>query len=327
MNKKNITIIATGGTIAGRGSLGKSANYEAGTFDVEEIVNSIPQIRDLANLNTIQLCNVDSNDMGLDKWIELRNICHELEKDRYVDGIVITHGTDTLEETAFFLNLTLACHKPVVLTGSMRPATATSADGPMNLYQAVALACHIEAWQAGVLAVISDTIYSGRDLQKTNSYKTDAFKMGEFGSLGYMRDDHVYLLNAPFKKHTFQTIFSKMEFEDLPKVEIFYVHTDSDPELLEFMLNKYDGLVLAGTGSGNYPTKIKEVLENYTGDCTIVRASRVLEGAVFDSDVFDSKRVTIPAYKFSAQKARILLMLALSCTKNHETIKSFFQEY
>lgn len=130
MNKKNITIIATGGTIAGRGSVGKSANYQAGTFDVEEIVQSIPQIRDLANLNTIQLCNVDSNDMGLDKWVELRNICHELEKNRYVDGIVITHGTDTLEETAFFLNLTLACHKPVVLTGSMRPATATSADGP-----------------------------------------------------------------------------------------------------------------------------------------------------------------------------------------------------
>ena len=270
---------------------------------------------------------IEDQKESLDKWIELRNICHELEKDRYVDGIVITHGTDTLEETAFFLNLTLACHKPVVLTGSMRPATATSADGPMNLYQAVALACHMEAWQAGVLAVISDTIYSGRDLQKTNSYKTDAFKMGEFGSLGYMRDDHVYLLNAPFKKHTFQTIFSKMEFEDLPKVEIFYVHTDSDPELLKFMLDTYDGLVLAGTGSGNYPTKIKEVLENYTGECTVVRASRVLEGAVFDSEVFDSKRVTIPAYKFSAQKARILLMLALSCTKNHETIKSFFQEY
>ena len=295
MNKKNITIIATGGTIAGRGSLGKSANYEAGTFDVEEIVKSIPQIRDLANLNTIQLYNVDSNDMGIDKWVELRKICHELEKNRYVDGIVITHGTDTLEETAFFLNLTLACH--------------------------------MEAWQAGVLAVISDTIYSGRDLQKTNSYKTDAFKMGEFGSLGYMRDDHVYLLNAPFKKHTFQTIFSKMEFDDLPKVEIFYVHTDSDPELLKFMLGTYDGLVLAGTGSGNYPTKIKDVLENYTGECTVVRASRVLEGAVFDSDVFDSKKVTIPAYKFSAQKARILLMLALNCTKNHETIKSFFQEY
>ena len=217
--------------------------------------------------------------------------------------------------------------RSVVLTGSMRPATATSADGPMNLYQAVALACHMEAWQAGVLAVISDTIYSGRDLQKTNSYKTDAFKMGEFGSLGYMRDDHVYLLNAPFKKHTFQTIFSKMEFDDLPKVEIFYVHTDSDPELLKFMLGMYDGLVLAGTGSGNYPTKIKEVLENYTGECTVVRASRVLEGAVFDSEIFDSKRVTIPAYKFSAQKARILLMLALNCTKNHEIIKSFFQEY
>ena len=169
MNKKNITIIATGGTIAGRGSLGKSANYEAGTFDVEEIVKSIPQIRDLANLNTIQLYNVDSNDMGLDKWIELRKICHELEKNRYVDGIVITHGTDTLEETAFFLNLTLACHKPVVLTGSMRPATATSADGPMNLYQAVALACHMEAWQAGVLDELNAELQVREDLKNGNT--------------------------------------------------------------------------------------------------------------------------------------------------------------
>ena len=327
MNKKNITIVATGGTIAGSGNLGKSSNYQAGTFDVEEIVKSIPQIQQLANLNTIQFCNVDSNDMGIKKWIELRKICHSLEKDPNVDGIVVTHGTDTLEETAFFLNLTLDCHKPVVLTGAMRPATATSADGPMNLYQAVALASHMEAWQAGVLAVFSDTIYSGRDLQKTNSYKTDAFKMGEFGALGYMRDDHVYLLNSPYKKHTFQTLFSKMDLENMPTVEIFYMHTDSDPELLKYMLDKYDGLILAGTGSGNYPTSIKDVLEAYQGDCTIVRASRVLEGAVFDSPVFDPKQVTIPAYKFSAQKARILLMLALSCTKNHETIKSFFQEY
>ena len=324
---KRILIVATGGTIAGVGEVGKSASYQAGEINIDEIIESIPALKHLAHLSAIQLFNVDSNEIDEAKLIKLANELNVLLARDDVDGIVVTHGTDTLDETAYFLNLTLKTYKPVILTGAMRPATATSADGPMNLYQAVALACHMEAWQAGVLAVISDTIYSGRDLQKTNSYKTDAFKMGEFGSLGYMRDDHVYLLNSPFKKHTFQTIFSKMEFEDLPKVEIFYVHTDSDPELLEFMLNKYDGLVLAGTGSGNYPTKIKEVLENYTGDCTIVRASRVLEGAVFDSDVFDSKRVTIPAYKFSAQKARILLMLALSCTKNHETIKSFFQEY
>lgn len=327
MNKKNIVIVATGGTIAGSGSLGKSASYQAGTFNVEEIVKSIPQIQEIANLKTIQLYNVDSNDMDLEKWIELRNLCHTLEQDVHVDGIVITHGTDTLEETAFFLNLTLSLHKPIVLTGSMRPATATSADGPMNLYQAVALATHREAWQAGVLAVFSDTIYSGRDLQKTNSYKTDAFKMGEFGSLGYMRDDQVYLLNAPYKKHTFQTVFSKMDFDTLPKVEIFYVHSDSDPELLAYMMHKYDGIVLAGTGSGNYSSKLQATLEANQSECVIVRSSRVLEGAVFDSLVFDPNQITIPAYKFSAQKARILLMLSLYCTRNIETIRDFFQEY
>lgn len=324
---KNITIIATGGTIAGSGNIGESSNYQAGIINVKDIVNSIPQIDNLANVSMIQLCNVDSNDMGFDKWKELRKYCHRLDKDDSVDGIVITHGTDTLEETAFFLNLTLDCHKPVVLTGSMRPATSTSADGPMNLYQAVALACSKDAYDEGVLAVFSDTIYSARDLQKTNSYKTDAFKMGEFGSLGYMRDSQVYLLNAPHKKHTHQTEFSKLTLDSLPKVAIFYVHSDCDSNLLETMMEMYDGVVIAGTGSGNYPTNIKNVIENNDTNCVLVRSSRVLEGAVFDSSFFDPGFKTIPALKFSAQKARILLQLALSVTKDVDNIKNIFLMY
>lgn len=323
---KTIAIIATGGTIAGQGQLGKSASYSAGQLDVKDIVTSIPQIEELAHIQTIQLYNVDSNDMGFEKWKELRKVCTQLEHDDSIDGIVITHGTDTLEETAFFLNLTLPCEKPVVLTGSMRPASATSADGPMNLYQAVALACHDEAKKAGVLAVFSDTIYSGRDLQKTNSYKTDAFKMGEFGSLGYMRDDHVYLLNAPHKKHTYQTIFSKLNLDTLPRVGIYYCHCDNEIDHLKWMLEHYDGVVIAGTGSGNYSNEIKEVIESST-DCVIVRSSRVLEGAVFDSAYFDPNKKTIPALKFSAQKARILLQLALVYSQDELMIRDLFFEY
>ena len=307
---KNIVIIATGGTIAGSGKIGESASYQAGVIDVKQIVESIPQIDSLAKLTMVQLCNLDSNDVGLKQWLALRKYCERYDQDDAVDGIVITHGTDTLEETAFFLNLTLNCHKPVVLTGSMRPATSTSADGPMNLYQAVALACSKDAYDAGILAVFSDTIYSGRDLQKTNSYKTDAFKMGEFGSLGYMRDDQVYLLNEPHKKHTHQTIFAQLQIDTLPKVGIYYVHSDCDSKLLKYMLENYDGVVIAGTGSGNYPGRIQKVLEE-NEDSIVVRSSRVLEGAVFDSGYFDPKKRTIPALKFSAQKARILLQLSL----------------
>ncbi len=323
---KTIAIVATGGTIAGSGLLGKSDGYQAGQVDVEYIVESIPQLQELADVKMIQLCNVDSNDVGLTQWIQLRDICHTLEADDSIDGIVITHGTDTLEETAFFLNLTLHCHKPVVLTGSMRPATATSADGPMNLYQAVALASQDVAYEKGVLAVFSDTIYSGRDLQKTNSYKTDAFKMGEFGALGYMRDEQVYLLNEPHKKHTYQTEFSSLQITTFPKVGIFYAHTDADPALLEWMMEQYDGIVIAGTGAGNYSQAIQKVIQKNEG-VYIVRSSRLLEGAVFDSKVFDPLQKTIPAFKFSCQKARILLALSLLVTKGQKEISNIFREY
>lgn len=324
---KTIAIIATGGTIAGSGQMGEAAMYKAGTINVQDIVETIPQIEKVAHIKTYQLYNLDSNDIGLAQWIELRKVCHALEDDDSIDGIVITHGTDTLEETAFFLNLTLNCHKPVVLTGAMRPATATSADGPMNLYQAVALAANKEAYQSGVLAVFSDTIYSGRDMQKTNSYKTDAFKMGEFGSLGYMRDDSIYLLNAPHKKHTFQTEFSHLDIKELPKVGIYYIHSDADEEMLKLMLENYEGVIIAGTGSGNYSSKIQKIINEYNGETIIVRASRVLEGAVFDSHIFDEKQKTIPALKFSAQKARILLQLVCLITKDKEEIRKYFYEY
>ena len=321
---KTIAIIATGGTIAGKG---KSSEYKAGEFSVEEIVQSIPEIEELAHLKMIPICQVDSNDMGIEEWIKLRKVCHDLEMDPSIDGMVITHGTDTLEETAFYLNLTLDVKKPVVLTGAMRPATATSADGPMNLYEAVALASDENAYDTGVLAVLSDTIFSGRDLTKTNSIKTDAFKMGEFGTLGYMRDNQVYLMNKPYRKHTHDSIFSMRQYESLPKVGIFYVHSNVDPKLLTYMLEQYEGIVFAGTGSGNYPKEIEEIISNYTGECKMVRSSRLLEGAVFESDVFDPHRHTIPAYKLSPHKARILLMVALEMSRDQREIERFFREY
>ena len=173
---KNIALISTGGTIAGSGRM---SEYEAGTLDVRSIIDSIPEIKSLANLKLFPLCSKDSNDITEKDWLALRDLCHQLEKDPSIDGIVITHGTDTFEETAFFLNLTLQNRKPVVMTGAMRPASAVSADGPMNLYEAVSLASHPNAYKAGVLAVFADTIYSARDLVKTNSLKTNAFDMGE----------------------------------------------------------------------------------------------------------------------------------------------------
>lgn len=321
---KNIVIIATGGTIAGSGI---ASSYKAGQIDVNEILATIPRINELASIRLIDFCQKDSNDITEKDWLELRSLCYALGCDKEVDGIVITHGTDSFEETAYFLNLTLDIDKPVVMTGAMRPATATSADGPMNLYEAVALACRPKAKDAGVLAVFADTIYSGRDITKTNSLKTNAFDMGDVGMLGYMRDDKVYMQNLPYRLHTYQSEFARAEFDVLPEVEIYYVHTDCDPQLLAWMLDRYEGVVIAGSGSGNYPKAIQEVIENYEGRAKIVRASRLLEGSVFESDVFDPLHKTIPAYRLSPHKARILLMLALAQGYEQADLDRVFELY
>lgn len=321
---KNIVIIATGGTIAGSGI---ASSYKTGQIDVNEILATIPRINELASIRLIDFCQKDSNDIAEKDWLGLRSLCYALGCDKEVDGIVITHGTDSFEETAYFLNLTLDIDKPVVMTGAMRPATATSADGPMNLYEAVALACRPKAKDAGVLAVFADTIYSGRDITKTNSLKTNAFDMGDVGILGYMRDDKVYMQNLPYRLHTYQSEFARAEFDVLPEVGIYYVHTDCDPQLLAWMLDRYDGVVIAGSGSGNYPKAIQEVIENYEGRAKIVRASRLLEGSVFESDVFDPLHKTIPAYRLSPHKARILLMLALAQGYEQADLDRVFELY
>lgn len=325
--KKTIAIAATGGTIAGSGRIGQAGQYTAGTLPVDSILETIPQIRELADLQLVNFCSKDSNDITAGDIFGLKKVVEELAQDPSIDGIVITHGTDTLEETAFFLNLILNTEKPVVMTGAMRPATATSADGPMNLYQAVALAADERAAGMGVLSVISDTIYSGRDLTKINSIKTDAFEVGDPGPVGYMQDEHVFLIHKPYRRHTIHSRFARETGPLHCKAEIFYVHEDADPDLLSWMLHHYDGVIIAGTGAGNYSKDIQQVIESYQGSCVIVRCSRLIEGAAFESPVFDPKQLTIPAHRLSAHKARILLLLGLQAGLERQELCRLFREY
>ncbi len=195
----------------------------------------------------------------------------------------------------------------------------------MNLYQAVALAASDQAKGAGVLAVFSDTIYSGRDIRKSNSYKTDAFEIGHFGSLGYMRDDQVYFLSQSQRPHTLTSPFSDMEIQKLPKVGITYWHCDADLKILDYMAQEYEGIVTAGSGSGNYGSAWKEHFHKLAKEHVIVRSSRVAQGIVFDSSFFDPERDTIPAFTFSPHKARILLMLALMKTRDKQQIRYWFE--
>lgn len=325
---KNIVIVATGGTIAGSGKVGKATNYHAGKIDIKEIIDSIPMINEVANLRAIQLFNVDSNEMDEMHWLKLAKEINMLVSQEDIDGIVVTHGTDTLDETAYFLNLTIHTYKPVVLTGAMRPASATSADGPMNLYQAVCLASSDEALGHGVMAVFSSTIYSGRDIQKISNFKTDAFDQKDFGCLGYMNDDKVLMFSRTFKKHTLQSIFSERKIDVLPSVGIVYYYAGAKVEILTEVAKLHEGIVIIGSGSGNYSKAWLAEIErlNKTG-IIFVRASRVNQGIVYESDVFDPHNICIPSNTLSGQKARVLLMLALSQTKDFNVIKQIFSEY
>ncbi len=253
------------------------------------------------------MCQVDSNDITFGAYREVKNLVEQLETDPSVDGVVITHGTDTLEETAFLLNLVLDVTKPVVITGAMRPATATSADGPANLMQAVRLAADDSARGMGVLAVFSNMVFAGRDVKKTDSMSTDAFRQNEFGLLGYVRDRTVSLIHRPYRFHTSKSRFNDVDLRDMPRVEIFYVHEESDPGLLRYMLESYDGVVIAGTGAGNYPKAVQDVIEGWNGDCMIVRSSRLPEGEAVPDGVFDPRGKTIAAYDLMPHKARLLI--------------------
>lgn len=325
---KKVAIIATGGTIAGTGQLGKTAAYRAGEISVETIISSIPMIKEVAQIETIQLFNVDSNEMGPKKWIQLSKVVNEVVKRQDIDGIVVTHGTDTLDETAYFLNLTIYSIKPVVITGAMRPATATSADGPFNLYQAVCLAVNDEAKNKGVMALFSNTIYAARDIQKVNNYKIDAFDQKSFGCLGYMQDEKVYFYSETFKTHTLHSAFAIGEIENLPEVAIAYFYAGAKASILEDLAKLHQGIVLVGSGSGNYNREWQHAIEQLSRQgVTFVRASRVPAGIIFDDDVFDPKHLCIPANTLSPQKARVLLMLALSKTKDVSQIKSIFEQY
>ena len=324
---KKIVIVATGGTIAGIGEKGKTVAYHAGEISVEEILSSVPETNHLADISIVQLFNVDSNEMNDESWLLLADKVNELLDDENVDGVVITHGTDTIEETAYYLNLTVASYKPVVITGAMRPATATSADGPYNLFQAIALAANDLSYGQGVMVLFSNSIYSGRDVQKVNNYKIDAFDQKAFGCLGYMQDEKVYFYSKTFRRHTALSEFIRPE--KMSKVAIAYYYAGADENILEYLAKSNEGIIIDGSGNGNYSKKWIEMINHCHRlyGTIFVRASRVPMGIVFGDHVFDPLSICIASNTLSAQKARVLLALALNKTHNIEDIRRIFDEY
>lgn len=325
---KNILIIATGGTIVGCGDIGKTGEYTIGDIDINSIVKNIPNISKLANIKEEQFSNIDSCNMTPLCWLKLAKRINELSKNDEIDGFVITHGTDTMDETAYFLNLTLKTHKPVVLTGSMRPSTATSADGPFNLYQAVALASSDKAIGKGVLIAFSDAIFCAGDIQKINTFRTDAFSGRDFGCVGYIKDNEVIFYYEPLRKHTLNSDFNVSGVSKLPPVSVVYFSAGESTAILEAAAKESKGIIIAGAGGGGYSDEWIGKVKDITGrGIPVVRSSRVGNGLVFPDSVWDIPSNTIPSYNIQPQKARILLSLALTITKDFNKIASLFPQY
>ncbi|ENZ0894680.1 type II asparaginase [Campylobacter jejuni] len=327
--KSRIAILGTGGTIAGFiDSTIATTGYTAGAIDIDVLIKAVPQIRDLADISWEQIANIDSSNMCDEIWLRLAKKIAKLFAEG-IDGVVITHGTDTMEETAYFLNLTIKSDKPVVLVGAMRPSTAISADGPKNLYNAVALVANKEAKNKSVMVAINDKILSARGVVKTHSLNVDAFSSPDFGDLGYIVDGKVFFYNNVTKAHTKNAPFDVSKLTSLPKVDILYSYSNDGSGVAAKALFEHGtkGIVVAGSGAGSIHKNQKDVLkELLKKGLKVVVSSRVVAGCVAVSDS-DEKLGFISAEDLNPQKARVLLILALTKTSDPKKIQEYFLKY
>lgn len=326
----NIHILATGGTIAGTGGNTTSSTYTAGQVTIEELIQAVPELKKVAHITGEQIVKIGSQDMTDEVWLTLAHYLNKLLARPEIDGVVITHGTDTMEETAFFLNLVLKSNKPVVLTGAMRPSTSLSADGPLNLYNAVVTAGTPESAGKGVLIVMNGSILGAHAATKMNTIDVQAFQAPNSGPLGYVFNSRVHYNQTTDKLHTTHSVFDVTDLDRLPKVGILYSYSNVEPEALDAMLtNQYQGIVHAGVGNGNIHRNLLNKLADASRQgILIVRSSRVPTGpTTTEAEVDDARYGFIASQELNPQKARILLMLALTRTHDLQTIQHYFDTY
>ncbi len=326
-----VVILATGGTIAGSGATSTTTvGYKAATVPVQALIDAVPELKKIANVRGEQVFQIASQNMTNDYWLKLAKRVNDLLQQPEVSGIVVTHGTDTLEETAYFLNLVSKSEKPVVIVGAMRPSTALSADGPINLYNAVLIAGSKEAVGKGVLVCLNEQINAARDVTKTNTSTADTFKSPELGILGYVQGNRVAFYRLPARKHTLNSEFDISGVDKLPNVEIAYGFANVSRTAVDaFAASGVDGIVYAGVGDGN-PSELTEqaLADARAKGILIVRSARVGNGIIArNNEVNDDQRDFVVSDTLNPQKARILLTVALTKTKDTKELQRIFYEY
>ncbi|WP_088889505.1 asparaginase [Leptolyngbya ohadii] len=317
--KPLVKIVATGGTIA---------NSPQGRLAVENVLNDIPQIGEVATVEIKDYARIGSSAITLQNWIDIANIINDIEANEpEVDGIVVTHGSNTAEETAYFLNLVVKGDKPVVITGAQRQQNTLGEEGDRNLYDAIRVAASPEAKGHGVMLVVNDMIHAARDVTKTLSYRVETWDSGDLGALGLVDTDRVVFYRNTIQKHTSDTEFSLAGIANasqLPRVDILYAYAGADRTLVDAAINQGQakGLIIAGFPTGSPTPAMREALNEAVGKgIPVVMSHRGGRGRIRVGENF------ISADNLTPQKARILLMMALTKSTDPAAIQKIFTEY
>ena len=325
-----VVVLATGGTIAGAQPKEGEAGYKAGSFSVDALIKGVPGMEKVAVLKGEQIASIGSQDMNDAVWIKLARRINELQAQPDVAGIVVTHGTDTMEETGYFLDLVVKGDKPVVLVGSMRPATAISADGPMNLFNATAVAVDPAAKGRGVLCVLNDDVHYAREAVKTNTTSLQTFHSPNRGLAGIVLFGKARWYSPPVPKHTSGSAFAGNVPDALPVVAVVYAYANVGKEQVDAALAMgAKGIVLAGVGDGNATAAMIDALAAAAKKgVVVVRSSRTGSGTVARNvELDDDKLGFVAALELNPQKARVLLQQALTKTTDVKAIQQFFEQY
>lgn len=324
-----VMVIGTGGTISGKSVDATSfQNYKSGSLLIEDMVKELPNKDKIADVSTYQFGNAGSSSYSIKDLYDLSLKVDEALKEN--DGVVVTTGTDTMEEIGYFLDLTVRSQKPVVITGSMRPWTVIGTDAPANLYNAIKLAASGKTKSFGTVLMLNDTIHAVREVTKTNDYRTDTFETPMLGMLGYIDENNIRIYRAPARAlregYEWNTPFdlTAIKKEDLAKVDIAYSYQDAGGEAIDgFVAGGAKGIVTAGTGAGGISKAMSEARKRAVDQGVIfVTTTRTGSGGIYGSSPG-----IIAGDNLNAAHARIFLLLALSFSSSYDTIKDWYERY
>ncbi len=314
-----VKIVATGGTIA---------NTPSGRLHAGEVAEAIPDLKKVARLEVEEIIRVGSSSISIENWLKLAKRINEiLSQEKEVKGVVVTHGSNTLEETGYFLSLTVKSNKPLVLTAAQRQFTTLSSDSPKNFLQAVRVAASDDAIGKGALIVTNDMINAARDVTKTISYRLETYSGRDIGVLGFVDDDQITFYRTPVQKHTTASPFDVRNLQRLPRVDVIYSYVDADGALIEAAVEKAktEGLVIAGFPTGSPTPAMDKMLKSVAAKgIPVVMTHR---GGLGRVRINNERPYYIWGDNLTPQKARILLMLALTKTKDPKELQRMFQEF